>query len=83
VYLETSSSFSLTAGNVQVMPRRRTGRWLRLPYDWRRPTRQRLLERAWNPDDPRLLTPKAYGWGLGVNAYWLVHPLRWRRARRR
>jgi hypothetical protein len=65
------------------MPRRRTGRWLRLPYDWRRPTRRRLRERAWNPDDPRLLTPKTYGWGLGVNAYWLVHPLRWRRARRR
>jgi hypothetical protein len=43
----------------------------------------RLRERAWNPDDPRLLTPKTYGWGLGVNVYWLVHPLRWRRARRR
>jgi hypothetical protein len=37
----------------------------------------------WNPDHPRLLTPKAYGLGLGVNPYWLVHPLRWRRARRR
>jgi hypothetical protein len=30
-----------------------------------------------------VLTPKAYGWGLGVNAYWLLHPLRWCRARGR
>jgi hypothetical protein len=37
----------------------------------------------WNPDDPRLLTAKVYGWGFGANVYWLVHPLRWRRERRR
>ena len=24
--------------------------------------------RAWNPDDPRILTPKTFGWGLGVNS---------------
>jgi hypothetical protein len=65
------------------MPGRREGRWLGLPYDWRRPTRRRILERSWNPRDPRLLTPKAYGWGLGINAYRLAHPLRWRAVRRR
>jgi len=70
-------------GSVCDMPGRRAGRWLGLPYDWRRPTRRRILERAWNPRDPRLLTPKAYGWGLGINAYWLAHPLRWRAVRRR
>jgi Family of unknown function (DUF5808) len=32
--------------------------------------------------DPRVFTPKAFGWGLGVNWYWLVHPLRFIRARR-
>ena len=32
---------------------------------------------------PRLLTPKSYGWGYDLNVYWLVHPLQWRRARRR
>jgi hypothetical protein len=37
---------------------------------------------AWNPGDPRVFTPKAFGWGLGVNWYWLVHPLRLIRARR-
>jgi hypothetical protein len=65
-----------------VVAPRRTGRWLGLPYDWRRPTFARTCERIWNPHDPRLLTPKSFGWGLDVNLYWLVHPLRWWRARR-
>lgn len=60
----------------------RKGRRLGLPYDWRKPTRQRLRSRAWNPDDIRFFTPKSYGWGYGLNFYWLVHPLHWRRARR-
>jgi hypothetical protein len=55
---------------------------LGLPYDVRRPSAQRLRARAWNPDDLRMFPPKSYGWGLGVNFYWLVHPLRWVRARR-
>ena len=58
------------------------GRFMRLPYDWRRPTASRLRARVWNPDDPRILTPKAYGWGLGINLYWLLHPIRLIRARR-
>ncbi len=62
--------------------RRALRRFWRLPYDWRRPTIARLRERAWNPDDLRVLTPKAYGWGLGVNFYRLCHPMRFRRARR-
>jgi len=69
-----------------VMARRRrtrTGRWLGLPYDWRRPTWRRTLQRLWNRRDARLLTPKSYGWGYDLNFYWLAHPLQWRRARRR
>jgi hypothetical protein len=41
----------------------RTGTRGGLPYDWRPPTRRRLGERAWNPNDPRLFTPKTFGWG--------------------
>jgi hypothetical protein len=63
-------------------PPRPQGRFLGLPYDWRRPTGQRLRQRLWNPDTPRLLVPKAVGWGLGVNLYWVVHPLRLIRLRR-
>jgi hypothetical protein len=49
-----------------------------VPYDWRRPTAARLRARWWNPADPRLLTPKSFGWGFDLNLYRLVH---WRRRR--
>jgi hypothetical protein len=49
------------------------GTFAGLPYDFRRPTAGRIRARMWNPDDPRLLTPKSFGWGYDVNAYWLVH----------
>ena len=45
----------------------RTGRFLRVPYDWRRPTVAGFKSRVWNPDDPRLLTPRWYGWGWDLN----------------
>ncbi|MGI8417044.1 MAG: DUF5808 domain-containing protein [Nakamurella sp.] len=53
-----------------------------MEYDWRRPTTARIRSRAWNPDDPRMFTPKTFGWGFGLNFYWLVHPIKWMRARR-
>jgi hypothetical protein len=53
-----------------------------LPFDFRRPTVARFRARVWNPDDPRLLEPKTFGWGFGINWYWLLHPLRLVRARR-
>jgi hypothetical protein len=56
--------------------RPRVGRFLGIPYDWRRPTKARYRERMWNPDDPRLLTPRAWGWGYDLNFYRLVHPRR-------
>ena len=59
------------------------GRVAGLPYDFRRLTASRVRARAWNPSDPRVLTPKAFGWGLGINWYWLVHPVRLVRARGR
>ena len=40
------------------------GRLAGLPYDFRAPTRSRIRARAWNPDDPRVFTPKAFGWAL-------------------
>jgi hypothetical protein len=42
------------------------GRFARLPYDFRPLTRARARARWWNPNDPRLLTPKAFGWGVGA-----------------
>ena len=43
------------------------GKFLGIPYDWRRPTVARFKQRWWNPDDSRLFTPKVYGWGFDVN----------------
>lgn len=52
-----------------------------MPYDWRKPTAKRLRSRTWNPDDPHLFTPKTFGWGFDINAYWLLHPARYLRGR--
>lgn len=56
--------------------RSRTGTFLGIPYDWRRPTRARFRERFWNPDEPRIATPRTWGWGYDVNLYRLLHPRR-------
>ncbi|MGY4767695.1 DUF5808 domain-containing protein [Kribbella sp. CWNU-51] len=45
----------------------KTGKFLGLPYDWRRPTVDRTKSRWWNPDDPGLFTPKVLGWGFSIN----------------
>jgi Family of unknown function (DUF5808) len=44
------------------------GTFLGVPYDWRfRGLFPRLKERWWNPADPRLFTPKTFGWGYDIN----------------
>jgi hypothetical protein len=59
--------------------RRRTGTFLGIPYDWRRPTRRRLRGELFNRDEPRVFVPKAYGWGYGINFAALSARLRRRR----
>jgi hypothetical protein len=45
-----------------------TGTFLRIPYDWRLSGFwSRLKQRWWNPADPRLFTPKTFGWGYDIN----------------
>jgi hypothetical protein len=50
------------------------GRFIGLPYDFRRPTVARVRSRLWNRDDRRVFTPKSFGWGYDLNLYWLAHP---------
>jgi len=50
------------------------GKFLGVPYDWRRPTVHRVRSRMWNPEDKRLFTPRSFGWGYDINFYWLWHP---------
>jgi hypothetical protein len=44
-----------------------TGRFLGVPYDWRSPTVARYKLRLWNPHEPRLIVPRAWGWGYDIN----------------
>jgi uncharacterized protein DUF5808 len=62
------------------MKTKRTGTFLGVPYDWRRPSLRRLRNEVFNRDEPRLLVPKSYGWGYGIN---LGAPIARRRRRRR
>jgi uncharacterized membrane protein len=43
------------------------GRIIGVPYDLRPPSLARVKAAWWNPDDPRLLTPRAFGVGWAVN----------------
>ena len=47
------------------------GHVLSIPYDFRAPTTERLLERIWNPNDERVLVPQVIGIGWTVNLYQL------------
>jgi hypothetical protein len=49
-----------------------------IPYDFRRPTSDKLRRSAWDPDNPKLFTPHAFGVGWSVNlarvAEWIQPP---------
>ena len=57
----------------------KTGKFLGVPYDWRRPTLARAKSRWWNYDDHTIFTPKTYGWGYDVNLAEVARRLRLRR----
>ena len=44
------------------------------PYDFRIPTIEKVGNTFWNPNDSRLLVPKAFGVGWTINFYSLLHP---------
>ena len=43
------------------------GRIALVPYDFRVPTWQRVRRSVWAPDDPRVVTPHAFGVGWSLN----------------
>ena len=71
-----SDSASTTPPSPDPVPPEE-GRVLGMPYDWRKPTAERMRARYWNPADRRLFPPKSFGMGWGLNAYWLAHPVRY------
>lgn len=50
-----------------------------LPYDFRRPTEQRIRAAAWAPSNPHLMLPRAFGIGWDVNVGRIMALLRGRR----
>ncbi len=44
-----------------------SGRILGMPYNFGRPTLKKIAERMWEPSDPRVLRPKAFGVGWAIN----------------
>jgi hypothetical protein len=49
-----------------------------VPYDFRRPTAEKLRRSAWDPDNPEVFVPHAFGVGWSVNfarlAEWIQPP---------
>ena len=51
-----------------------------VPYDFRRPTMERVKASLWDPDSSRLVTPQVFGVGWTLNVGRVVRLLRDRRA---
>lgn len=51
------------------------GRFVGVPFEFRMPTIDRIRQRWWNPDDPRLFTEHAFGIGWSINLYQLREKL--------
>jgi hypothetical protein len=61
---------------------KRQGKIGPVPYDTRRPTWARFKNTYWSAENPKFFPPKIDGVGWGLNFYWLIHPLRWLKARK-
>ncbi len=46
-----------------------------VPYEFRPPTLERLRERLWNPEDPRIFTEHVFGVGWAINFHTLLRKL--------
>lgn len=61
---------------LRLPPGERTwhGTLFNIPYDFRRPTIERLRETFWNKNTSRVLVPQAFGMGWTINFYPLINP---------
>lgn len=61
---------------LRMPPEERTwhGKLYGIPYDFRRPTIERLRETFWNKNTARVLVPHAFGMGWSINFYPLINP---------
>lgn len=63
------SLFTLATVIYAVKTRQSHGAFLRVPFEFRRPTVQRIRSRWWNPDDESIFTPHVFGVGWSINVY--------------
>jgi len=47
-----------------------------IPYDFRRPTMEKIKDAYWNPYESRIFTPEVFGVGWAINFYALLERLR-------
>lgn len=47
-----------------------------VPYDFRRPTADRIRERLWSPSSPRVFVPTVFGVGWTINVGRIVELVR-------
>ena len=66
-----AAAFAVATMVHAIRTKQPSGRFVRVPYDFRIPTLRRVRERWWNPDDPRIFTPHVFGVGWSLNLYQL------------
>ena len=70
-----TSLFAAATVIYAIRTRRSHGRFLRVPFEFRVPTPNRIRQRVWNPDDDSVLTPQAFGVGWTLNLYQVARRL--------
>ncbi len=68
--LKVAASAALVATAIHAYREQKShGEFYGIPFDYRAPSLEKLKERVWNPDDPRVVTPPVFGAGWSINFY--------------
>ena len=63
------SLFTLAAVAYALKNKRSHGTFMRVPFEFRVPTVERVRERWWNPEDESILTQHVFEVGWSLNLY--------------
>ena len=67
--------FTMATLALSVATKKRLGRFLGVPYDWRIPSLTDIKKILWNKDDPKLFNETVFGVGWAPNAYQFLKKL--------
>ncbi len=70
-----TSLFAVITIVYALKTRQSHGRFLRVPFEFRVPTPQRIRQRLWNPAEESIVTPQAFGVGWTLNLYQVARRL--------